>query len=146
MSAPTKYRMIGTTDDVIDCEKCGKADLRMTVVLEMFDTDGNSEGITYYGSTCAARALAARGVKRTTAQLRNEATAADRQRKWAREHAEQMLTFYSIPDGDMTPEDFRKTVWVYREHNPSIHGLRTYDECARFLRDGITRWRAAVAA
>lgn len=57
-SAPAA-RYIGITDECVVCQHCGKADLRATVVLEILGDDGTGEGITYYGSTCAARALGA---------------------------------------------------------------------------------------
>lgn len=61
-----KFRYIGVTDECVECEKCGKADLKSTVVLAFLDADGNDEGVTYYGSTCAARALAEIDGKRRT--------------------------------------------------------------------------------
>lgn len=57
LAAGVPFRYVGTTDDVVTCERCGKQDLRCTVVLALLDEDGNDEGVTYYGTTCAARAL-----------------------------------------------------------------------------------------
>lgn len=76
MTTTKKYRMIGTTDEVVECEKCGKVDLSLTVVLEFLDADGNGEGVTYYGTTCAARALADRGVRLSAASVVREARSA----------------------------------------------------------------------
>lgn len=142
-----RYRMIGTTDDVVNCQRCGKPDLRMTVVLEMLDADGNGEGVTYYGTTCASRALATRGVKRTTADLRNEATAAERQRRWTRTHAEEMVEFYAIPaDGDLSADRWEETVDLFRRHNPSTSGPRSRAWAEQALGEAIVRWRAALTA
>ncbi len=52
------YRLIGTTDDCTQCDFCGKAELRMTVVIESLDADGNADSDPIYaGTTCAARKL-----------------------------------------------------------------------------------------
>lgn len=42
-------KIVGITDEVLQCECCGKSNLKRTVLL----SDGR-----YYGSNCAARALA----------------------------------------------------------------------------------------
>lgn len=57
----TSFRYIGTTDECVECQQCGRVDLRCTVVLAVLDADGNTEDVTYYGSTCAARALSIPG-------------------------------------------------------------------------------------
>lgn len=69
MSQQPQYRYLGIVDDCTECEKCGKPELRSTVVLMPLDDEGNPEGEpVYYGSTCAARALAVRGGGRTVIQ------------------------------------------------------------------------------
>jgi hypothetical protein len=50
----SNLRITGISDEVLDCQKCGKPELKRTIVL----TDGESE--MYYGSQCAARALGMR--------------------------------------------------------------------------------------
>ena len=47
----TKLTIKGISDEVLQCQKCGKPELKRTIVL----MDGESE--VYYGSTCAAREL-----------------------------------------------------------------------------------------
>lgn len=49
------YRTRGMTDDVTECQRCGKAELRGTVIVEVLDPDGNVADVTYWGTTCAAR-------------------------------------------------------------------------------------------
>lgn len=49
------YRTRGMTDEVTDCERCGKPDLKGTVIVEVLDPDGNVTEVTYWGTTCAAR-------------------------------------------------------------------------------------------
>lgn len=68
------FRVLGTTDDVTECEHCGRVDLKGTIILLPLDVDGNAEGEpTYFGAVCGARAA---GWK--TADLRKAATAANR--------------------------------------------------------------------
>jgi hypothetical protein len=67
----TNYRIIGATDDVTDCQCCGRAGLKRTIALIVLDADGNDDTITYYGTACAARAMG-----RKTTAVRNEADTA----------------------------------------------------------------------
>jgi hypothetical protein len=60
-TATAKFRYIGTTDERTECDRCGKVDLKSTVIIATLDADGNDEAVVYYGSTCAARALSIRG-------------------------------------------------------------------------------------
>lgn len=51
------YRVKGTTDEVTDCELCGKVELKGTVMLVPLDADGNEDGeVSYFGTSCAAKA------------------------------------------------------------------------------------------
>lgn len=88
------YRVLGTTNDVTECELCGRVELRGTVVMMPLDADGNDEGDPgYFGSACAARAAgwtvrevtagvkeAARAERERAAQERARKDAADRER------------------------------------------------------------------
>lgn len=143
-----KYRMIGTTDDVIDCEKCGKPELRMTVVLEMLDADGNGEGVTYYGTTCAARALAARGVRTTAAKVRDEARFAQQQRERDRDYALQSLAVFNLPlDGVIDPEVWQAAVLLFQDRNRQWGTTKRPIEWAeQSLTECMTKWRAQAAA
>lgn len=68
------FRVLGTTNDVTECEHCGRTELRGTIVLLPLDADGNADAEpVYYGAVCGARAA---GTK--TADLRKAATAADK--------------------------------------------------------------------
>jgi hypothetical protein len=54
---PKVYRVKGTTDEVTDCELCGKVELKGTVMLVPLDDDGNADGeVSYFGTSCAAKA------------------------------------------------------------------------------------------
>src|SRR5688500_12030616 len=70
--APATYRVLGTTDEVTECEHCGRVDLKGTIILGITDVDGNVEDRTYFGAVCGARA-AGKPVK----ELRKEAASAD---------------------------------------------------------------------
>jgi hypothetical protein len=50
------YRVKGTTDEVTECELCGRQELKGTVMLAPLDEDGNEEEIVYFGSSCGAKA------------------------------------------------------------------------------------------
>lgn len=81
MATPTVttalFRVLGTTDDVTECEQCGRDELKSTVILGYIDPHSNDiDDVTYMGSDCAARAT---GWKQTT--IRSHAAAADRKAK-----------------------------------------------------------------
>ena len=142
-----KYRMIGTTDDVVDCAKCGKLDLRMTVVLELLDAEGNSEGITYFGSTCAAKVLAERGVRTTAAKIRDEAERAQAERWRAAKHAQERLDYYGLPaTGEADAIVWADAVQRFAEGNRIALRNNPSMVPAQALRDLMTGWQAAVAA
>lgn len=63
---PGGWRVLGTSDEVTACEKCGKQNLRGTVVLT------RGQGEVYWGSTCAAKATGKRAKR-----IRDEARWAD---------------------------------------------------------------------
>lgn len=67
-------RVLGTTDEYLVCERCGRSDLKSTVVL---DIDGD---IAHYGSECAATV-----VGRQATDVDREARDADRAARVAAE-------------------------------------------------------------
>lgn len=74
-AAPARklYRALGTTDEITECEHCGRVDLKGTVILGVLDADGNVESRTYFGAVCGAKAAGW-----TTKDVRKAAAAADR--------------------------------------------------------------------
>lgn len=72
------FRVLGTTDEVTQCQLCGRDELKGTIVLE----DNATAEIVYYGSSCGARAAGW-----TTKEIRTAARQADDERR-AREQAE----------------------------------------------------------
>lgn len=67
------YKVLGTTDEVTECEHCGRVELKGTIILGILDEDGNVEDRAYFGAVCGAKAAGW-----TTKDLRKAATAADR--------------------------------------------------------------------
>ena len=67
------YKVKGTTDTVTECDLCGRADLKKTVMIASLDVDGNEEAINYYGSVCAGQITGY-----TTKTLNKEARRVDR--------------------------------------------------------------------
>ena len=68
-----RFIIHGTTDQVNECDKCGRVDLRCTVAISHADIDGNAVGDPFHtGTTCAARFT-----KRSKAFVESKAAAAD---------------------------------------------------------------------
>lgn len=65
----------GFTDDVTDCQHCGKANLKGTVRMLAVNADNENLGDCYMGVVCAARMSG-----RKAAEIRTEAARADRKR------------------------------------------------------------------
>jgi len=89
------WKVLGKSDEVTTCECCGKANLKLTVILT------NGEGEVRYGRDCAARALApiCRGGKVVGSYL--TATKVERMAERAeaeREKAERRKTMLSTPN------------------------------------------------
>lgn len=108
-TAPT-YRVKGTTDDTTTCERCGKPNLRGTVVLSVLDADGNEESVAYFGSDCAARVTG-----RKAQAIRDAAAAADRKLAGAMAVAREHLAVYGPVEGDL-----RATAEVFFTRNPHM--------------------------
>ena len=130
-------RYIGTTDDTTACEHCGRVDLKMTVVLELLDAEGNGAGeVVYYGSTCAARALAPRGIRTTAARVRFDAEVASRQTIERAEYAANRLARYSGPDA----------VEMFRDSNRQWGTeLRSVEWATKALAEMVEMWTAHLA-
>lgn len=84
------YRAVGTTDEVLECELCGKQNLHSTVIIEFLDENGDGDGEAFLGSDCAARKLAGRADRKLAAAITREAKGADLRRanamRFSREH------------------------------------------------------------
>lgn len=83
------WKVLGKNDEVTTCECCGKAGLKLTVVMT------NGEGEVRYGRDCAARALAGRFGRPMTA-LKVERLA--EQAEYDRERAERSKTRLAFPN------------------------------------------------
>lgn len=137
-----RFRYIGTTDETTTCEKCGKVELRNTVMVMPLAEDGSDDGeVTYYGSTCAARAL---GVRGGGAAVRKAADGARVQTLMAAHDALRVLRAYGLPlVGEMTEDQRRAAIRVYVSRNNTSNmapGERVTDR----VRDLLARKRAAI--
>jgi hypothetical protein len=141
-----RFRYIGTTSDVVQCENCGKPDLRATVIIVPVDAEGNDEGEPcYYGSVCAAKALAVRG---GGAAVRKAAEGARLNTLMAAHDAVRMLRFYGLPlTGEVEHDALRFAVRVYvRQHSGLADRVaRTGVKVPEMVRDMLARKRAAIA-
>lgn len=143
-SAP-RFRFLGVTDESTTCGRCGKVELKTTVMLVMLDAEGNDDELVYFGSTCAARALAIKGGGR--AVLQSARWAHDKTRNNA-EDARRMLKVYGLPEtGEPTVDEMRGAIRLYiRNHyNVSGHCRDTGRTVSDMVRDMIARKRAALA-
>jgi hypothetical protein len=144
------FRYIGVTDECIECQKCGKADLKSTVVLAILDADGNPEEVTYYGSTCAARALSARGmrVKGGGREILQSARWAMDRLKAAVEDCRKVLAAYGLPEtGEIDQVALIRAGMRFAEihrHAAWAPGLRPCDWERRVL-EMVDRRRAVLA-
>ena len=88
------FTVVGTTDETLSCDCCGRTGLKMTVVLR--DSEGE---FVFYGRTCAARATGWRAAyleREVLAAQARVAQARDMVTRWSR---------YVRPDGTAWVED-----------------------------------------
>lgn len=134
-----KFRFIGVTDECIVCEKCGKPGLKSTVILAFLDADGNDEGVTYYGSSCAARALGVKGGGRTV--LQSARWAHDRTIEEAKD-ARASLDRYDLPHaGEVSDYDVQYAALMFAMNHkhavwaPSTTGEQWRQMVREFIAD-----------
>lgn len=140
-----QFRYLGITDECVECQKCGKVDLRSTVVLAVLDADGNTEDVTYYGSTCAARALSVKGGGRAVLQ---SARWAHERTLLEAEDARRMLAHYGLPETGFPDQDtLRAATREYiRAGNSASHLCRKFNVRAGVLvLEMLLRKRRAIA-
>lgn len=145
-TAPARFRYLGVTDECVECQQCGKSDLRSTVVLAVLDADGNTTGTTYYGSHCAARALGVPGGGRAVTR---SAVYAHHDTLMAAADARRMLAHYGLPEqGEPTAEQTRDAMGRYIQAHPNIADrvARTGIGVRAMVADMLSRKRAALAA
>lgn len=133
------------TDDCVECQKCGKAELRSTVVLAILDADGNTEDITYYGSTCAARALGIKGGGRAVLQ---SARWAHMKLRGDAKSARDVLEFYGLPEtGDPDHPALRNAVRLYVRNNRDMTEVvrRTGKEVPEHVMDMLRHHQKTLA-
>lgn len=128
-----RYRAAGTSDEITDCDLCGKTGLKKTIILQYLNAEGNSDGERYVGSDCAGILLSYAGarteaeLKMTRRELKDArsarkallaAQAADRKRADAVKFSRQMLAFFDAAGPDMNHK-----LDAYVAANPSLQRL-----------------------
>src|SRR4051794_19962978 len=73
------WRAKGFTDDVVECDRCGRAELKGTVRMVATDADGDEADEQYMGVVCAAKMTG-----RKAAEIRHEAKEGDAAARAAR--------------------------------------------------------------
>jgi hypothetical protein len=143
-AAIARYRYIGVTDDCVECQRCGKADLKSTIVLAILDAEGNDSEVTYYGSSCAARALGRTG-RGQAAKILTEAQAAQRQLAQRVAFARELLAFYQV-DGSSTPAEISRAAGRYAEthRNATWAAGMSSDVWVQHVKDMIARRTADI--
>jgi hypothetical protein len=143
------FRFLGTTDECVDCQRdgCPMTDLRSTVVIMLLDAEGNDTGdVTYYGSSCAARAL---GVKGGGKAVLAAAKGARLKALMNAHDARKMLRIYGdLPEtGPMTEEQRRAGVRAYIRNNRGVQAAIARDggTVTDRLLEMLARKQAAIA-
>lgn len=85
------YKILGITDDFTACEKCGKTNLKRTVAISIDGADP-----VYYGTTCAAKAIAGNNYRGTVEDISALAKAIEYAQKW--------IAYYNEKGADATKE------------------------------------------
>lgn len=135
------FRYYGMTDDTTTCDQCGRTELKRTIILMTLDADGNDDGLVYFGSSCAARALATRfGVRTTASKVLREAENAEYLRRQNRTYALGRLAHYGVAVG---AEPTRDVMVQYRVNNRMLNG--TYPSFAD-VADHFALWQTHAAA
>lgn len=112
------YRYLGITDECVECQQCGRTELRSTVVLAILDADGNTEDVTYYGSTCAAKAL---GIKGGGQAVLKSARGWHQHTLDVAKSARDRLAYYGLPEtGEPDHETLRAAVPIYNRTNRDV--------------------------
>lgn len=147
----TRFRYLGTTDDVVDCERpgCTQVGLKSTVVIMPLDADGNDEGEpTYYGSVCAAKVLGVRGGGKAVLAAANGARL---KTLMAAHDAASMLNLYNLPHTGELPFahdslDMTLLCQAYAQHNPgAARAALCIADVKRYVLDMLARKQAAIA-
>ena len=107
----SRFAIRGTTDDVTTCECCGRSGLRKTVMLHPLDADGNPDGLVYYGTSCAGKAMGIPGKR-----VADQADAADRDWTAHAERAREWLAVY----GPVEHADPRTLADAFFSRNPHM--------------------------
>jgi hypothetical protein len=129
------FKMLGITDEVTDCDCCGKRGLKCTVALE-----SDQSGIVHYGRDCAGMALFGRKSAANTrkvvsmAQAIEYAARMERQNKLARVAQDKNRANYLYA---CTRRTLENSVFLYR--GGEVVRAQAGDDCAWYLANGFTQ-------
>jgi len=74
----SRFKVLGSTDTVTECDHCGRVDLKKTVRMIWLDEDGNeADEPCHFGVVCAVHMAAKRGIRTTEKQIRKLVEEAD---------------------------------------------------------------------
>jgi hypothetical protein len=139
-TAPHGYRACGTTDDITDCDHCGKTGLKSTVILRFLDADGNDDGERYVGVVCAGKILShGRANPRLAARILREAQAADHRKAEAVKFSREMLEFF-----DAAGPTMNERLGAYVAANRGLQSLSLLEQL-KATAESIARHTEVVA-
>lgn len=96
----TIFRIMGTTDDFLTCDCCGRTDLKRTMIMAVCDAEGCPTGqVMHFGTSCGARhagisALELEKLAKAADERKASEAAAARQRELDSE-ADRFIAFVS---------------------------------------------------
>jgi hypothetical protein len=140
------HRYVGTTDEATECDLCHRTELKLTVILELLDADGNVEERVNYGTSCAAKVLRARtGTRLTTTAVLNGATNAEFVRRTADVDARRTLAHYGLPlQGEPTPEQLTAATALYAHNHRMAQWAGEDTDWRGMVHHMVTRRQAQV--
>lgn len=140
-----KFRYIGITDECVECQKCGKPGLKSTVILAILDADGNPEDATYYGSSCAARAL---GIKGGSRGVLNSARVAHDQTISVAKEARAALDRYDLPHtGEVSDYDVQYAALLFATKHKHAYwaATKTSEQWRDMVREFVANRHREIA-
>ncbi|MFI8890522.1 hypothetical protein [Streptomyces paradoxus] len=99
------FRVGGTTDEITQCELCGRPELKGTVQMIELDADGNDFEDHYFGTACAAKAAGW-----TQKDVKAKARLANKAKREAADEARRKI------EAEESARRNRAKEWWLREH------------------------------
>lgn len=117
MTVRVKKRIVGITDDVDTCSRCGKTNLKRTVAIE--DEAGH---INFYGTECVNRIL---GTNKKKSAIINEAIDKQHEINWKTESILNRQEF----------DNKSRALYYWRSMNPnsSLHRVKLIEKNGKYI-------------